>query len=257
MFGLFNKKNKRAKVLQPLLTEEEKQAISEYKQKIRTENKALFTECMNELINKRKEEFINKVPQPFTIGQSVTYDHYKIKDYISLGWHGTISSAAYTFKDVDAFKGTFTAPVFKIYADTSCLYDKIERLWLDYEMFHTIHRLDKATINTTISNHITRLSRDKDHMLIQWIVDFDWASLRLPHEGSEEGWLNLRWGGFIADCFLPTDSKAAQHQIKMWKKEQRYLKVKLEYERRKEEMKIEIKKLKHELHYEINQIKHI
>jgi len=250
MFGLFSKKKKRDEVIQSVLTEEEKIAIREYKEKIRKDNKDLFMQCMTEFIDKRKDEFMKNVPQPFKIGQSVTYDYYRLKSYVSLGWHSSIANAASTFKDIDAFKGTFTAPVFKIYVDTSYLYEKIENLWLNDSTFNTDKPIQKSTIEARISSYITRLSHDRNHKLMEWIVDFNWAELKLPYTGSDEGWLNLRWGGFIAECFLPTDSKTARREIKMWKKENEFLKEKQRFEKKKIQMENEIKKMRMKAKFE-------
>lgn len=255
MFGLFNKKAHKEKIVERVLTEQEKIAITEYKNKIKSDNKSLFLDCVNEIIDKTKQDFIQKVPQPFKVGQNVTFDKYGIKSYNLLGWHGTINSASYTFKDIEAFKGTFTAPVHKIYVDTSYLNDRLERMYYYNTTFYSDAPLERSYIIRHIKAYITRLKNDRNHPLLEWIVDFDWATLKLPYSAGEDGWLNLRWGGFVADCFLPTDSKVAQRQIKMWKKECAFLKEKQKFEKKKIKMEDEIRKMKMKIDFEINSLK--
>lgn len=254
MFGLFNKKARKEKIVERVLTEQEKIAIAEYKKKIKSDNKSLFLDCVNEVIERRKQEFIKRVPQPFKVGQMVTYDNYELKSRKTLGWHGTIISARYTFKDIEAFKGTFTAPVYKIYVDTSYLYDRLEKMYYD-DGFYTDTPLERSDVIRRIEARVVRLKNQKGHPLLEWIVDFDWATLKLPYFEGKDGWLDLRWGGFVADCFLPTDSKVAHRQIKMWKKERAFLKEKQKFEKKKIKMEEEIRKMKMKLDFEINSLK--
>lgn len=255
MFGLFNKKAHKEKIVEQVLTEQEKIAISEYKKKIKSDNRSLYLDCVNEVIERRKQEFIKRVPQPFKVGQMVTYDNYELKPRKTLGWHGTINSARYTFKDIEAFKGTFTAPVHKIYLDSSYLYDKLDRMYYHDDTLLIDTPLEREYVKSFITRYIIRLKKEMDHPLLEWIVDFDWATLKLPYSEGEDGWLDLRWGGFVADCFLPTNSKVAHRQIKMWKKERAFLKEKQKFEKKKIKMEEEIKKMKMKLDFEINSLK--
>jgi hypothetical protein len=252
MFGIFKRKNSENTCVKRVVTQEEQIAINAYREQIRQENRKLVNKCIAEYIEKLKNEFILETPQPFTVGQMVTYDYYRIKPYNSLGWYSSLHQAATQFKSIEAFKGTFTAPVFKVYVDTSYLSDVLEKVTDSLDMYKP---LNEDEVNRRIASKYLDRRSQRNHPLLEWIVDFDWATLRLPYDGSEEGWLNLRWGGFIADCFLPTNSKVAHRQIKMWNKERRYLKEKAKFERRKEEMEAEINKMKLKLDYEIKLMK--
>lgn len=257
MFGIFKRKNSDNKVIKRVVTEEEQIAINAYHVQVRQENRKLVNKCIAEYIENLKNKFIIETPQPFTVGQMVTHDYYRIKDYNNLGWYGTMHQAASQFKNIKEFKGTFTAPVFKVYVDTSYLDNVLDNV---IELLDMHKPLSVDEINRKIASKYLDKRRKINHPLLEWIVDFDWATLRLPYDGSEEGclnlsWLNLRWGGFIADSFLPTDSKAAQYQIKMWNKERRYLKEKAKFERKKDEMEAELKKMKFKTEFVIKLMK--
>lgn len=254
MFGIFKRKNSDNKVIKRVVTEEEQIAINAYRVQVRQENRKLVNKCIAEYIENLKNKFIIETPQPFTVGQTVTHDYYRIKDYNRLGWYGTIHNAASQFKNIEAFKGTFSAPVFKVYVDTSYLDNVLDKV---VELLDTYKPLNEDEINRRIASKYLDRHSKMNHPLLEWVVDFDWATLRLPHDGSEEGWLDLRWGGFIADSFLPTNSKVAHRQIKMWNKERRYLNEKAKFERKKDEMEAEIKKMKIKIECEIKLMKDI
>lgn len=253
-------KNKRSGVIKKVLSEDEILAIKEHYKNIKQKNIELIKEEICSFVEKKVKEFILENPQPFNIGDIITYDYYDLKSLKSRDYSSSIGWASHEFKDIKELKGPFTAPVYKIFVQQN-LFDEIyEKLLQSLDFSETLEIKKKTVQNkngyniyqqefskTLILNLIDNVYRDKldfykknNKDLFRWFVDFNWEELKLPYNDVEgKGWLNLRWGGFNAERFILRNSKIAKQQIKAWKKE-----LKLNVEKEKMERKIERKMLK-------------
>lgn len=254
-------KNKKNDVIKKVLSEDEVLAIKEHYKNIKQKNIELIKEEICSFVEKKVKEFILENPQPFNIGDVITYDYYDSKDLKSKDFSSSIGWASYEFKDIKELKGPFTAPVHKIFVENN-LFDEIyEKLLQSFDFSETLEVKKKTVQNkegyninqkefskTLILNLIDNVYRDKldfykknNKDLFRWFVDFNWEELKLPYNDSEgKGWLNLRWGGFNAERFILSSSKIAKEQIKTWKKE---LKLNIQKEKMERKIEIQMKKL--------------
>ena len=268
MFGIkFNfLKKKKSDVIKKVLSEEEILAIKEHYKAIQAKNINLIKEHIDSFIKYKEGEFMSQNPKPFNVGDLVTYDYYDVKGLKSKNYTVSLDYAVKEFKEIKELKGTFTAPVHKIFIENN-LFDKIyEKTIQEFDFSEPfekpikgIYNINKEVSTTLIDNLIRKhyneiLSsyQNNSRDLFRWFIDFDWEELKIPHN-NEKGWLDLRWGGFSADCFLLKKSKIAKEQIKLWKIE---LKLKIQQEKlykkaenqmnklqiKKEELKISFKK---------------
>lgn len=254
-------KNKRNGVIKKVLSEDEVLAIKEHYKNIKQKNIELIKEEIHSFVERKVKEFILENPQPFNIGDIITYDYYDSKYLKSRDYNSSIGWASHEFKDIKELKGPFTAPVHKIFVENN-LFDRIYSKVLDGLDFTESLEVKKKTIQnggvyninqkefskTLVHNLISDAyngiiyydNKISNKDLFRWFVDFNWAELKLPYNDSEgKGWLNLRWGGFNSERFILSSSKIAKEQIKTWKKE-----LKLNVEKEKMERKIERKMLK-------------
>ena len=110
--------------------------------------------------------------------------------------------------------------------------------------------LTEADAKNQVDNAWTLLDRYKRHnFYVEWVVDFDWETLKIPATncGNEDGWLNLRWGGFNAGYFINANRPLAKKQRKLYKKEKLFKDMKAQYEKELEQLKAEFEQAKNKL----------
>lgn len=194
-------------------------------------NKDLVWKHINQCIEAYIHEYKLQVPQPFEVGEMITYNYYGNQNPFTIGYHDSPGRCAKMF-GAPLLDGPFELPVHKIFVNTDKLKYGIAD-YLDIPRDHKITEYRAQQIGNAAWNTMSnRTLNQKYRYLVEWIVDFDWEGLKIPATtcSNEEGWLNLRWGGFNAGWFIPSSRPFAKRQHKLWKKEKRYREIKKQME---------------------------
>jgi len=208
-------------------------------------NRNLKSELINERIAGLVDTFKRKYVQPFSVGEMVIANYYGGYNEFSLGWYGSPQSLYSTF-DIEELNGPWKALVHKIFINDDWLRDKLDdRIHVDSQRL-----VDANYINVEINNILRPMLLARgDKPLFEWAVDFDWHALKFPYKGSknEEGYLDLRWGGFSASYFVSAETPYAKKQRKLWKTDKKYRELKLAFDAELKAMKDEIDLAKNNL----------
>jgi hypothetical protein len=200
-------------------------------------NKALVWDAINEKAEHYIKEYMLQVPQPFEVGEMITYNYYGNNNPFTIGYHDSPGRCAKMFGAPD-LDGPFQLPVHKIFVND----DKLKYGIAEYLNIPRDRKINSFRANdiATRAWHtmLNRTLNSRHRYMVEWVVDFDWEGLKIPCENSsnEEGWLNLRWGGFNAGWFIPSSRPFSKRQRKLWKKEKKYRDM-------KEKMEAELKSL--------------
>lgn len=204
-----------------------------------THNRDLIYKHINLTVEEYALKFEKEVPKPFEVGESVTFRYYDSDYYnpFSLGWYGSPRQMPKTF-DAPILDGPITFPVHKILVSTDWLQDKIhDRCSAIYERM-----MSETEIINMVSDAFRAIQRNNEKkFLAEWIIDFDWKTLKIPVGicANEEGWLDLKWGGFNAGYFRSAETPIAKKQVELWEKERAFKEAEKKY-------KEDIEKLKRE-----------
>jgi len=207
-------------------------------------NKKVMYAAIKEKVEEYKERFTKEFPRPFEVGEMVTYRYYdSSSNPFSLGWHGSPSTLAKTF-EAPMLAGPITFPVNNVILDASFLYDKLENIC----GYHYEEKISEVRARNVVYDAFEGLLKHRK-FLAEWIIDFDWESLKIPcgNCANEDGWLNLRWGGFNAGYFRNADTPMAKMQVELWNKERGFKEAEKKYKTEIEQMRAEFEKEKAKL----------
>lgn len=223
------------------------EAAKRYKEN-RDHNWELISKYINEKLDKHVDSFKSRVPQPFQVGEMVTYRHYGPHgNPFHIGYFSGPSECAELF-DAPDLAGPFTFPVHKIKVSTELLEDKLrDRMpWQGHDTKYT--EMEAEQIANRAWSEVMNIQRQYSYW-VEWILDFDWETLKIPAGkcANDEGWLNLRWGGFNTGHFMSADTPMAKKQRKLWKKEKTYKEQKARFEQELEKLKGDFEAAKNNL----------
>jgi hypothetical protein len=201
--------------------------------KLLSDKKDVFVKFVNGEFLDIVKEWARANPQPFEIGEMVMNNYYQWTQ--GKGWYSSPRSLEHNFPKCKQLHGSFELPVHKIWINTEHILDKL------IDMGPSMYN-DKDSVLIyygQLREACLEMAHKKDGHL-EWAIDFDWETLRIPNIDSPDGWLNLKWGGLSACHFLSSNTARAKKQKKLWKKELVVQKHQKQYNKLRKELDNEI-----------------